>query len=368
MKWAITNNKEWLHLEQTFDWVADMKGVPQDKIHHAEGDVATHTQMVLNALQTLEEYQQLDDQQKELLWASALLHDVEKRSTTVIEENGRITSRGHAKRGEFTARQLLYKNIATPFHIREQVAALVRHHGLPLWLMEKKNPAKAALEASLRVDMRLLALLAKADALGRECADQDDLLERIEFFMAFCQEQQCWLAPRVFASGLARYTYFQKEDSFPDYEPFDDLKGQVIMLSGLPGMGKDNFLKNNLADYPVISLDDIRRKHKLKPDDSSATGWVVQEAKEQCKVYLRKGQPFVWNATNITQQLRRQWIDLFVSYKARVKIVYIEVPYKQWIQQNNNRDFPVPNPVLFRLLNKLEVPLQFEAHEVEYII
>lgn len=368
MEWSIANNKDWSHLEQTFDWVADMRGVPQDKIHHAEGDVATHTQMVLKELQSLQECQQLDNLQQELLWTSALLHDVEKRSTTVVEESGRITSRGHAKRGEFTTRQVLYKDVPTPFVVREQVAALVRYHGLPLWLMEKKDPVKAVLEASLRVDMRLLELLAKADALGRECADQNDLLERIEFFKAFCQEQQCWLTPRIFTSGLARFNYFQKENSFPDYKPYDDLKGEVVVLSGLPGMGKDTYQKNNLADYPVVSLDDIRRKNKLKPDDSSATGWAVQEAKEQCKVYLRKGQPFVWNATNITQQLRRQWIDLFVSYKARVKIVYIEVPYKQWVQQNSNREFPVPNQVLFRLLNKLEVPLQYEAHEVQYVV
>jgi hypothetical protein len=57
MKWSITDNKDWSHLEQTFDWVADMKGVPQDKIHHAEGDVATHTQMVLKELQSLQDYQ-----------------------------------------------------------------------------------------------------------------------------------------------------------------------------------------------------------------------------------------------------------------------------------------------------------------------
>lgn len=366
MKWSLTNNKEWSNLEQTFDWVADMRKIPQDPIHHAEGDVATHTRMVLNALQTLPEFTTLDDQQKEILWSSALMHDIEKRSTTVKEDSGRITSRGHAKRGEFTVRELLFRQIATPFVIREQIAALVRYHGLPLWAMEKPNPTKVVLEASLRVNMPLLAMLAKADALGRICGDQNDLLERIEFFRALCEEQQCWKTCKVFPSKLARFVYFQKENSFPDYEPYDNLKGQVIMLSGLPGMGKDTFLKNNYPDLPVISLDDIRRKHKLKPDDSSATGWVVQHAKEQAKVFLRTGQPFAWNATNITRQLRTQWIDLFVSYKVRVKIVYIETSYKNWINQNNNREHPVPYHVLLRLLGKLEVPCLDEAHEVQY--
>jgi predicted kinase len=368
MKWSITNGKTWQHLEQTYSWVADMRGVVQDPIHHTEGDVAIHTAMVLNELQSLPEFVQLDEQQQEVIWAAALLHDVEKRSTTVIEEDGRITSRGHAKKGEFTTRQILYREIPTPFGIREHVAALVRYHGLPLWIMEKDDPIKALLEASLRVDMSLLYLLAKSDVLGRHCNDKQDLLDRVEFFKAFCEEQGCWNSPRGFASGLARFIYFRKENSSPDYVPFDDLKGEVIMLSGLPGMGKDTFLKKNYADLFVISLDDIRRKYNVKANDTYATGRVVQEAKEQAKAFLRKGTPFVWNATNITRQMRSQWIDLFTSYKARVKLVYIEVPYNEWLRQNREREFPVPEHVLFRLLDKLEIPLLHEAHEVQYVV
>lgn len=368
MKWSLTNDKVWSHLEQTFDWVADMRGIPQDPIHHAEGDVAIHTEMVLNALQSSDEFNVLHEQQRELIWAAALLHDVEKRSTTIIEEDGRISSRGHAMKGEFTARQILYRDIPTPFAYREQIAALVRYHGLPLWIMDKANPTKALLEASLRVDMPLLALLAKVDALGRTCSDQADLLDRIELFKALCEEQQCWNAARPFHSELARFIYFHKENSFPDYIPFDDLKAEVIMMSGLPGMGKDTFLKKNYPDLPVVSLDDIRRKHKLKPDDPAATGWAVQEAKEQARTFLRKGQPFAWNATNITRQMRAQWIDLFVSYHARVTLVYIETPYKDWLRQNSNREYPVPRNVISRMLSKLEVPSLYEAHRVEYII
>ncbi|MCZ5895912.1 poly(A) polymerase, partial [Escherichia coli] len=78
-------------------------------------------------------------QQQEVLWAAALLHDVEKRSTTV-QENGRIQSPGHARRGELTARQILWRDIPTPFVLREQIVALVRLHGLPLWLLERPEP------------------------------------------------------------------------------------------------------------------------------------------------------------------------------------------------------------------------------------
>jgi putative nucleotidyltransferase with HDIG domain len=366
--WTFTKNKDWNYLTQTFSWVADMHGVPQDAVHHAEGDVAAHTQMVLAALQDNAYFKALPTQQQEVLWAAALLHDVEKRSTTKTESDGSITSRGHAKRGEVTAREILFTEVETPFHLREHIAALVRYHGLPLWLFEKADPQKAVIEASLRTDMQLLSLLARADVEGRICKDTKELLERIDFFDAYCMEQDCWNGPKAFASGAARFHYSHKEDATPDYVPYDDTTCEVILLSALPGMGKDCYIQQHYKDYPVISLDDIRRKHKLKPEDRSANGWIAQQAKEMAKQYLRTGQSFVWNATNITRQMRSQLIDLFTTYKAKVTIVYIERPYSIWLKQNSNREHAVPALVLHRMLQKLEVPLMQEAHEVIWYI
>ncbi len=98
MIWQLTDDKRWSTLRQRFSWVEDMHNTPQDPEHHGEGDVGVHTEMVLNALVAMAEFQQLPAQQQEILWAAALLHDVEKRSTTV-QENGRIQSPGHARRG-----------------------------------------------------------------------------------------------------------------------------------------------------------------------------------------------------------------------------------------------------------------------------
>jgi len=66
--------------------------------------------------------------------------------------------------------------------------------------------------------------------------------------------------------------------------------------------------------------------------------------------------------------MRSQWIDLFVTYKARVKLIYIEVPYSEWLRQNNDREHSVPGKVLQRMISKLEVPTREEAHDVEYVI
>ncbi len=126
------------------------------------------------------------------------------------------------------------------------------------------------------------------------------------------------------------------------------------------------FAKN--GDLPVVSLDEIRRRFKISPTDKNKNGWVVQQAKERAKQYLRSKTPFVWNATNITLQMRAQLIELFTTYRAWVKIEYLEVPYKKLLHQNRNREYAVPENVINRLIDKLEIPTLSEGHEIIFHI
>ena len=135
MNWKLIEDKSWCSLEQLFEWVREMNTVQQDIRYHAEGSVAEHTRMVLEALQQSSAYHSLSTLEKEIIWTSALLHDVEKRSTSVDEGEGRVSAKGHARKGEYTVRTILYRDCPAPFHIREQIASLVRYHGLPVWLM-----------------------------------------------------------------------------------------------------------------------------------------------------------------------------------------------------------------------------------------
>ncbi|HCL5258836.1 TPA: AAA family ATPase [Salmonella enterica] len=366
MIWQLTNDKRWPALRQRFRWVDEMHQVPQDPRHHAEGNVGIHTEMVLDALSAMPAFQQCSPQQQEIVWAAGLLHDVEKRSTTQRDENGRIQSPGHACKGELTARQLLWRDIPTPFVLREQITALVRLHGLPLWLLERPAAERLLLTAAMRIDTRLLALLARADTEGRQCPDKQEMLDRIALFELFCQEQQCWGQARAFSSDLARWHYLTHPNSAPDFVPWETETFEVTLLSALPGMGKDRYVNEQCHGLPMVSLDVIRRRLGISAEDRTATGRIVQIAKEEARVLLRQKIPFIWNATNITRQLRSQLIALFTAYQARVKIVYLEVPWTQWKQQNANRQYAVPDAVIMRMAAKLEIPQPDEAHSVEY--
>lgn len=366
--YEINSKPDWPRLEARFAWLRDMEEVPQDPIWHGEGNVLIHTKMVVEELIQLPEFQTLSEQDKHILVASALLHDVEKRSTTetqMIEGKERIVAPNHAKKGEFTARTLLYTEIPTPFFIREQITKLVRLHGIPLWSIEKEDPRKSVIRTSLDVNTKLLAMLAKADVLGRICPDTEELLLKIDLFQALCLEHHCWDKARAFPSNYGRYLYLNKEDNSPDYEPYNDLKFEVYMMCALPGSGKDTYIQKNF-DLPIVSLDDIRREHKIDPKDSKKNGQVIQLGKEMARVLMRKRQSFVFNATNISSSLRNQWTSLFVEYGGRVKIIYVEVPYKQLLAQNHNRAYKVPESVIHRLIKKLELPGYHEAHEIEW--
>jgi len=369
-KYKIGVELDWSNLSDSYSWIADMKGVRQDDIWHAEGDVFTHTKMVVSELIKLPEFIKLSDQEKHILVAAAIFHDVEKRSTTTEEEiDGkiRIVSPRHAKKGEFTAREILYKEIETPFVIREQICKLVRLHGLPIWAISKSNPSKEVIYASTVVNTMHLKMLAKADILGRICQDADEILLKIDLFEELCVENNCFGKQKDFKSNYGRFHYFYKGESSPDYEPYDDLICTVTIMCALPGSGKDTYIKSNL-DLPELSLDNIRRENKISPTDKKKNGQVVQMGKEKAKEYLRAKKSFVFNATNITSEMRSRWISLFVDYNARVQIIYVEVPYKRLKRQNSNREFKVPEKVIDKMIKKLEIPTFREAHDVQYVI
>jgi predicted kinase len=137
-------------------------------------------------------------------------------------------------------------------------------------------------------------------------------------------------------------------------------------MSGLPGAGKDTWVENHADGRAVISLDALR--YELDVDPADDQGAVVKRAQEMARDYLRREQPFIWNATNISRQLREGLIDLIAGYKGRVHIVYVETTWQELMHRNQTRARSIPPAVIQKLANKLEVPDLTEAHQVDWIM
>jgi len=355
----------WDALVAEFDWLRSLAHCPQNPLYHAEGDVLIHTRLVCEALVALPQWRVLSPIQRSAVFAAALLHDVAKPAATQIEADGTITSKGHVLQGVKMARQILW-DLQVPFHQREAVVCLIKYGSLPLWFWDKPNPQQSVIKASQVIPCDLLSLLAEADVRGRYCDDQGQLLERIQFFREFCQENHCFKTPRQFPSAHSRFIYFQKQNGDPDYHAYDDSRFEVVLMSGLPGSGKDTWIEENLNDWRVISLDKLRQEMKISPDEEQ--GAIGNQARAIAKEYMRAGKSFVWNATNLSRQLRTSLVNLFISYKGRVRIVYKEVPWDELLKRNRTRTAQVPEQVLIRMKSRLEVPDITEAHQVDWVV
>ena len=79
------------HLKEFFPEIQALIGVPQNPKFHPEGDVFTHTMLVLDSAAAL----QGQARQPLTFMLAALVHDVGKVTATQVQADGRITAYGH---------------------------------------------------------------------------------------------------------------------------------------------------------------------------------------------------------------------------------------------------------------------------------
>ena len=158
-------------------------GCEQEPEWHPEGDVWTHTLMVIDEARKMNAG--LDRPRLITLMLGAVCHDLGKPATTAIVD-GRIRSLNHEEAGVAPTLSLLDRlNIHTidGFDVRTQVVGLVAHHLKPGMFYKADQVGDGAFRRlAQKVDLELLARMARADCLGRtgdfDCAAMDWFIER----------------------------------------------------------------------------------------------------------------------------------------------------------------------------------------------
>jgi tRNA nucleotidyltransferase (CCA-adding enzyme) len=156
-------------VERLWPELVPLADCPQDAEWHPEGDVWTHTLMVVD--QAAARQQELTRPERVCLMLGALLHDVGKPLTTAFID-GRLRSPGHEVAGLPAATRMLDRlNIHTMegYGVRDQVLALVQYHMAPgAWFKARDEVSDGAFRRLARkTDLELLARLAAADCAGR---------------------------------------------------------------------------------------------------------------------------------------------------------------------------------------------------------
>ncbi|GIU80971.1 MAG: multifunctional CCA protein [Pyrinomonadaceae bacterium] len=189
---------EWMRkldvLKKLFPELEALIGCPQDPEWHPEGDVWTHTLLVIDEARKL-----IDDlpyPKKVTVMLAALCHDLGKPQTTEFIE-GRWRSYGHDELGAKLSEKFLDKlNIHTleGFPVREQVIQLVRYHLKPgeFHKVRDRLGDGAFRRLARKVEMDLLYRVARADCLGRNLPNEPPKFtaEAQEWFIQKAQELQ----------------------------------------------------------------------------------------------------------------------------------------------------------------------------------
>lgn len=356
-------------------FVKELKETMQETKWHAEKDVYTHTKMVCQELIKLEEYKLLDDKMKLVLFLSALFHDIGKPSCTKII-NGEIRSFHHPTKGALITREYFWKELEISGsneyqEFREGIALLVRYHSEPTYFNYEKDKNKAVIKLSLNskhtkyFNNKLLSLLALADIRGRICDDSKEKEQFVLEFIDYAKMLNCYEVAFEFKNEYTKIKYLNSNNIWYNQELYDPTWGEVVIVCGLPGTGKDTFIKKHFSHLKMISLDDIRKELKIKPTDNQSA--VINLAKERAKNYLRDKTPFVWNATNITNLTRDSQIKLFHDYNVKVRVIFLETAWQENIKRNQNRIDSVNIAIIEKMLGKLTIVEDTEAEYIEWI-
>jgi tRNA nucleotidyltransferase (CCA-adding enzyme) len=170
-------------IRQAFPELLSLVGCEQEPEWHPEGDVWTHTLLVIDKARELNG--DLDRPRLITVMLGAVCHDLGKPPTTAMVE-GRIRSLDHEQAGVEPTLALLDRlNIQRidGFDVRAQVVGLVAHHLKPGAFQKAANVTDGAFRRlAQKVDLELLARLARADCLGRaghfDCSAMDWFIER----------------------------------------------------------------------------------------------------------------------------------------------------------------------------------------------
>jgi len=319
---------------------------------HLEGDVWTHTMMVVSQIYAEYEGNWEIDTHFKRMFIAALLHDVGKPMSRVVQEDGRVNFNGHDGAGTIIAHKMIFEldNTLT-YEDKIYILKLINYHQV-LFSVDKKagNKAIEKLSAKFVGDYWLLedvAILRNADYLGNisDCADNVNY-EKINTIKFNIQRS--------------------KKEQPKNGAPF------MNVLVGLPCSGKDTYLENEWFKAKSVSRDDILMKYANGDSYSVAFRNVDQkmvdkEFAETFEQYIKEGESFFVNRTNLTHKGRMKFINRAKQAGFNIKVTVFLTDWEIICKRNDNRTGKIiPDFVFNNMMKLFDMPFSNEG-EVNYL-
>lgn len=379
--------KNHYNVDQFIEMVGDnfpllkrFKETQQDTVWHAEGDVHIHTDMVLNETYDIiaNKASHLSDDDKFCLIMAALLHDIFKPIVTKeIERNGRqcIIAPKHEYLGlSYLVHKIQSLNISR--ENSEKILGMVGYHQAPKMMVIREATQWNYMNLSRKARLDLLYYLEVADMKGRTCSDLTEQLELLELYKLYAQEYNCFDKVNVpFISdnnyvqkkgfrALINNEIFMPEEADAKFYKHKDNHAELVVLTGLSGVGKSTFIKQHYSDYVIVSLDDIRADIcKKGRQDHSSEDKVLYAAKLQMKTLLASKSKIVYDATNVRKEFRAKVLSLGEQYDALTTLCFLTDSLENIIKRDNAREFSVGEGVIHYQDDRFDYPEIDEADD-----
>ena len=146
----------------------------------------------------------------------------------------------------------------------------------------------------------------------------------------------------------------------------------LIVLSGVPGSGKSYFsnaLRNNKEKHVyIISSDQIRAEICGDQRDLSQDPLVWKIFYSLIKTYSEDKEGIViLDATNAKKEYRLDLIKPYRELYDEIDLIVFHIDRDLVIKQNKEREFPIPEEALLKLIDAFEMPDEEEKEFFDHI-
>lgn len=365
--WKIEYN--WKNIWK-IDEFSKMEYCEQNPKWHGEGNCKKHTILVCeNAEKTVNNYALINEpkgwikteekfNESIILLTAALFHDIGKIRTTKIGKDGNWHSYKHEWESEKITRRLLWD---TGYEFRESICSLIKYHMVPMNLFDRKDYMEGIVKICQEIPSWDLLMKLKSCDLEGSIQENEELkftdLKKISELDSLGKAIEKYVVPQF----QTRKHIYQKYIDSINKKPLN-----LIVMIGLPGSGKDTFIKEyyNSDKYVVISRDNIREELNFCNKDEKIVGTSEQE-NEVTKIFnermtnaAKEGKTIIINNINIKKEYRTVFEKFLSNYNVYVEYVYIEA--SSLSKNIERRKGQISSEIFYNMIERFEWPTKDE--------